>query len=430
MLNSSKNALRCVTANVETASVVCGLVLVGCGLVFAPELVWAQTNDYPNCAKGDNSYQVSAATSGSKIACAGGDNSVAIGSNATVHLAGSIAIGNDAMANRNSASDAVVIGNSALVASSSGVAVGDRSIAGDSSNSGSSSITAVGGLARAFRDFSTALGYQATAVGTHSTAIGYQAQVGIPTLSQFDVATGVTTVHNRSTAIGYRATTTDHNQFVMGAAQRHRFLHRQVGIGNIAGNAATSYRFAGLAVAEDMLGLAALPGGILTHDQYDARVAAVNTARDAIGYTRVLTVNGHGDVSTVAVDLGAYDTRLSSLEERGVSLQIGSQIDANTTRSQANERAITDNTARSQANAAQGQKNAQGVALSNALSAIPNTLSPGKKLFLGLGVGSFDGKSATAIGVTGKFGASTLLNAGFATGGGESSTRIGIGWEF
>ena len=48
----------------------------------------------------------------------------------------------------------------------------------------------------------------------------------------------------------------------------------------------------------------------------------------------------------------------------------------------------------------------------------------------GLGVGSFDGKSGTAIGVMGKFGASTLLNAGFSSGGGETSTRTGISWEW
>ena len=71
-------------------------------------------------------------------------------------------------------------------------------------------------------------------------------------------------------------------------------------------------------------------------------------------------------------------------------------------------------------------------AMSSALSALPNSVPDGGKLFLGLGVGHYGGKQAIALGLSARLGAerNLFVNAGVATAsGGESiSARAGVGF--
>ena len=71
-------------------------------------------------------------------------------------------------------------------------------------------------------------------------------------------------------------------------------------------------------------------------------------------------------------------------------------------------------------------------AMSSALSALPNTVPDGGKLFLGVGVGHYGGKQAIALGLSARLGAerNVFVNAGVATAtGGESvSARAGVGF--
>ena len=376
MLNL-KNALRCGTVNL--------LVLVSCALVFWSETLRAQTNDYPGCTERTGSYQVSRATSGDDIACASGNFAIAIGA-ATAADSSSIAIGR----------------NAGVTNANAGIAIGlEAKVDGIGANSTASGI---------------AFGNSSVVTGEDSSSIGAFTRVG---------RSGV--AHHRSTSIGFRATTTDHNQVAIGAAAGIEITPRgDTGLFNGAWWGRTqSYVFGGLAIAEDQidgLEFTALTfnpaaSGNLSQAERDAVVryrAAVKAERDKTEHRRVLGVDGHGKLITLgAADGFGGGSSYDDAEVRGL---VGNNRDAIS-----NLRGMV---------GSNRDLAAQGVAMANALSAIPNTLSPGKKLFLGLGVGSFDGKSATAIGVTGKFGASTLLNAGFSSGGGESSTRLGIGWEW
>ena len=71
-------------------------------------------------------------------------------------------------------------------------------------------------------------------------------------------------------------------------------------------------------------------------------------------------------------------------------------------------------------------------AMSSALSALPNTVPDGGKLFLGVGVGHYGGKQAIALGLSARLGAerNMFVNVGVATAtGGESvSARAGVGF--
>ena len=53
-------------------------------------------------------------------------------------------------------------------------------------------------------------------------------------------------------------------------------------------------------------------------------------------------------------------------------------------------------------------------------------------MFFGMGVGTHDGKSSIAAGVSGSFGANEniFVNAGAAVSGDETSFRAGVGWLF
>ena len=71
-------------------------------------------------------------------------------------------------------------------------------------------------------------------------------------------------------------------------------------------------------------------------------------------------------------------------------------------------------------------------AMSSALSALPNTVPDGGKLFLGIGVGHYGGKQAIALGLSARIGAerNMFVNAGVAaaTGGESVSARAGVGF--
>lgn len=71
-------------------------------------------------------------------------------------------------------------------------------------------------------------------------------------------------------------------------------------------------------------------------------------------------------------------------------------------------------------------------AMSSALSALPNAVPDGGKLFLGVGVGHYGGKQAIAMGLSARLGSkrNLFVNAGVATAtGGESvSARAGVGF--
>ena len=71
-------------------------------------------------------------------------------------------------------------------------------------------------------------------------------------------------------------------------------------------------------------------------------------------------------------------------------------------------------------------------AMSSALSALPNTVPDGGKLFLGVGVGHYGGKQAIALGLSARLGAerNMFVNAGvaMATGGESVSARAGVGF--
>ena len=357
--------------------------------------------------------------------------------------------------------------------------LGIDSFATDTACAAGKETVAVGHLAFGYESNSVIVGNRAmTDRGSQNTiAIGSNSFVGRRGPNSFHggIALGshsrVNPNHAGGVAIGRYAQTSAQLQFAFGTSARDFTLNINAdgsltgtsfaGIGRTYRN---TYRFAGLAIAEDDLGLAAEFARVTStelnpvkfganfnaerkalYDRVVARDAEVARLR-GLRANRVLGVNGHGDLVSLgdvsefmgggggisAATQAKIDAIGSSDDAADASGSLYARINKNRADIASFQSAgvSSETMAQIQGNTAQGQKNAQGVALGNALSAIPNTLNPGKKLFLGLGVGSFDGKSATAIGVTGKFGASTLLNAGFATGGGESSTRIGIGWEF
>ena len=71
-------------------------------------------------------------------------------------------------------------------------------------------------------------------------------------------------------------------------------------------------------------------------------------------------------------------------------------------------------------------------AMSSALSALPNTVPDGGKLFLGLGVGHYGDQQAIALGLSARLGTqgNVFVNAGVATatGGNSVSARAGVGF--
>lgn len=74
----------------------------------------------------------------------------------------------------------------------------------------------------------------------------------------------------------------------------------------------------------------------------------------------------------------------------------------------------------------------RATAMSSALSALPNTVPDGGKLFLGLGVGHYGDKQAIALGLSARLGVKRnfFVNAGVATatGGDSVSARAGVGF--
>ena len=74
----------------------------------------------------------------------------------------------------------------------------------------------------------------------------------------------------------------------------------------------------------------------------------------------------------------------------------------------------------------------RATAMSSALSALPNTVPDGGRLFLGLGVGHYGDKQAIALGLSARLGTqgNVFVNAGVATatGGDSVSARAGVGF--
>ena len=355
------------------------LFLASCGLVFSPQTALGQT-----CTKHANSYQ---AGSGS---CASGDRSTAAGYSTFALARSSVSIGR------------------------SNAARGELGVA---------------------------MGVENLAAGATSSAMGV-----------FNTATGV-----RSSAWGFAAWTETENEMAFGYTDGYARS-----IATFALDGVSTYRFTGLSIPETMLsGIPDPTTGVATTAQYEAYQRALRTQRATFAH-RVVQVDGNGVLQTV--DFDARNVGTASQDSGGTAgntiyqriASVRSASTANAAASAANAAAIGTaeqdsggsgtiyerlHSLRSQlANSGYDDsevrgligKNrelaSQGVALSNALASLPKALLPGERLRLGIGVGSFDGKSGTAIGLMGKFGASTLLNAGFSTGGGESSTQVGISW--
>ena len=74
----------------------------------------------------------------------------------------------------------------------------------------------------------------------------------------------------------------------------------------------------------------------------------------------------------------------------------------------------------------------QVAAMAAALSAVPNSPDRDDGFFFGVGVGSHDGESGVALGISGRLGREKrgVVNFGAATSGGETTLRAGIGWSF
>ena len=67
-------------------------------------------------------------------------------------------------------------------------------------------------------------------------------------------------------------------------------------------------------------------------------------------------------------------------------------------------------------------------AISSALSALPNTVPGGRRFYAGVGLGSYSGQSAVAVGASAKVSDGIYVNAGFSKGTNTSLTsRLGIG---
>ena len=72
----------------------------------------------------------------------------------------------------------------------------------------------------------------------------------------------------------------------------------------------------------------------------------------------------------------------------------------------------------------------EGIAMSAALSALPNAV-PGKGRYtLGLGLGNHGGSSAVAMGFAGRLRKSTHINIGISTAGDTITSRAGVSWSW
>ncbi len=73
----------------------------------------------------------------------------------------------------------------------------------------------------------------------------------------------------------------------------------------------------------------------------------------------------------------------------------------------------------------------KGIAMSAALTALPNTTPGNDRYALGLGLGSHSGETAFAMGFSGRFGQSTHFNLGAASSGsGSTTSRAGMSWSW
>ena len=71
-------------------------------------------------------------------------------------------------------------------------------------------------------------------------------------------------------------------------------------------------------------------------------------------------------------------------------------------------------------------------AMGAALSAVPNVVPGGSDFFIGVGVGTYGGKTGIAVGMSGRLGENknVVVNAGAASSSGETSARVGVGFCF
>ena len=127
-------------------------------------------------------------------------------------------------------------------------------------------------------------------------------------------------------------------------------------------------------------------------DEDGSAFARIAKVREDVGATNARLGQVSGELSTVGRRMDAFDERVNALDER---------LD-------------------------------RATAMSSALSALPNTVPDGGKLFLGLGVGHFGDKQAIALGLSARLGVqgNIFVNAGLATstGGDSVSARAGMGF--
>ena len=256
---------------------------------------------------------------------------------------------------------------------SNAVAVGGSSV-GD----GADNAIAVGMGASAQSAGGIAMGFNATAVQSNSVAIGAGARAN----SSVALGTGAQATGTNTTAVGDNANAS--GQFAVAVGNNAAATHdNSVAIGN------------------------------------GSQTSAANTVSvGAAGAERRITSVAAGTAATDAVNLAQLNTAIS-----GLSPQISGARDY-TDQQITLTNARTDDLVRSAREYA-----ARGIAASSALpTAMPSQI--GKTAF-NVGAGHYDGETAVGVSIAHAFSGNLLLSGSIArVSGGDSVSRVGIGFEF
>jgi autotransporter adhesin len=252
------------------------------------------------------------------------------------------------------------------------------SVGGSSVGNGADNAIAVGNGASAQSAGGIAMGFNATAMQSNSVAIGAGARAN----SSVALGTGAQAVGTNTTAVGDNANAS--GEFAVALGNNATATHdNSVAIGN------------------------------------GSQTSAANTVSvGAAGAERRITSVAAGTSGTDAVNVAQLNSALA-----GLSPQISAGRDY-TDQQVALTNARTDDLVRSARESA-----ARGIAASSALpTAMPSQV--GKTAF-NLGAGHYDGETAVGLSIAHAFSGNLLLSGSIArVSGGDSVSRVGIGFEF